>query len=63
MKQTIKICMLLAAAVSAACQTDVADGTQSVADGYVRFSTGNITQTRTVIGKEDETLTVAMDAG
>lgn len=55
--------MLLAAAVSAACQTDVADGTQSVADGYVRFSSGKITQTRTVIGKEDETLTVAWDAG
>ena len=55
--------MLLAAAVSAACQTDVADGTQSVADGYVRFSSGEITQTRTVVGKEEEALTVAWDAG
>lgn len=55
--------MLLAAAVSAACQTDVADGTQSVADGYVRFSSGEIIQTRTIVGKEEEALTVAWDSG
>lgn len=63
MKQTTEYSCYWLPHVSAACQTDVADGTQSVADGYVRFSSGEIIQTRTIVGKEEEALTVAWDSG
>lgn len=63
MKQIIRTFITLAAAVSAACQTGAIDGKQSAEESHVRFSSGGIAHTRTVVGKEEGDLTVNWDAG
>lgn len=63
MKQIIRLFITLAAAASAACQTDTADDKHAAAADHVRFSSEEIAHTRTVVGKEEGTLTVNWVSG